>query len=88
MRFVEVTLGFPRFFLLIGPFGRLEHLICETLESIAVPSLVLSLGVRNVDAIQKAFKFTCPRLVLIVVLQLLHRIDGTICFPLLVVALG
>jgi hypothetical protein len=48
MRFGEVTLGFFKLFLLIG---CLEHLICETLESITVPGLVLSLGVGNADAI-------------------------------------
>jgi hypothetical protein len=48
MHFGEVTLGFFKLFLLIG---RLEHLICETLESITVPGLVLSLGVGNADAI-------------------------------------
>jgi hypothetical protein len=54
----EVALGILGLFLLIGPFGHLENLICETLESIAVPGLVLSLGVKNADAIQEAFKFT------------------------------
>jgi hypothetical protein len=42
----EVALGILRLFLLIGPFGRLENLICETLESVAIPGLVLSLGVK------------------------------------------
>jgi hypothetical protein len=45
MSFREVTLGFFELFLLIDPFGRLEHLICKTLESVAVPGLVHSLGV-------------------------------------------
>jgi hypothetical protein len=45
--FGEVTLGLFAIFLLIGPFGRHEHFICETLESIAVLGLVLSLGVEN-----------------------------------------
>jgi hypothetical protein len=49
--FREVTLGFFRLFLLIVPFGRLEHLIYETLESVVVPGLVLSLGVENTNAI-------------------------------------
>jgi hypothetical protein len=47
----EVTLRFFRLFLFIGPFGRLEHLICEILESVIVLGLVLSLGVKNTDAI-------------------------------------
>jgi hypothetical protein len=49
--FGEVTLGFFKLFLLINPFGHLEHLICETLKLVVVPGLVLSLVVENVDAI-------------------------------------
>jgi hypothetical protein len=64
--FREVTLRFFRLFLLIGPFGRLEHLIYETLESVVVPGLVLFLGVENTDAIHEAFKFTQPRPVLLI----------------------
>jgi hypothetical protein len=66
--FREVALGFFKLFLLIAPFGRLEHLICKILESIAVPGLVFFLGVENVDAIQETFKFTRPGLVLPVAL--------------------
>jgi hypothetical protein len=51
MIFGEVALGILRLFLLIGPFGHLEHLIDETLELVTVPGLVLSLGVENADAI-------------------------------------
>jgi hypothetical protein len=51
MSFGEVVLGLFGLFLLIDPFGRLEHLICETLESVTVPGLMLSLGVENADAI-------------------------------------
>jgi hypothetical protein len=51
MSFREVALGFLGLFLLISPLGCLEHLICKTLESVAVPDLVLSLGVENADAI-------------------------------------
>jgi hypothetical protein len=58
MSFGEVTLGLFGLFLLIGPFGRLEHLMCETLESVVASGLVLSLGVENTYAIQEAFKFT------------------------------
>jgi hypothetical protein len=50
-RFREVALGFFRHFLLIGRFGRLEHLIYETLESIVIPGFVLSLGMENTDMI-------------------------------------
>jgi hypothetical protein len=86
--FGEVTLRFFGLFLLIGPFGHLKYFICETLESVVVSVLVLFLGVENADAIQEAFKI--PRLgpVLLVVSRLFHRIDGTIHFPLLVLALG
>jgi hypothetical protein len=86
--FGEVALGFFGIFLLISPFGRLEYFICETLESIAVPSFVLSLGLENADAIQGAFKCTRPGPVLLVASWLFHHVDGMIRFPLLVVALG
>jgi hypothetical protein len=42
--FGEVALRFFRLFLLIIPLGRLEYFICETLESVTVLDLVLSLG--------------------------------------------
>jgi hypothetical protein len=58
MSFTEVALWFFELLLLISLFGLLEHLICETLESVAVPGLVLSLGMENANAIQEAFKFT------------------------------
>jgi hypothetical protein len=51
MNLRDVTLGFFRLLLLIGPIGRLEHLIYETLLSVIVPGLVLSLGVKNADVI-------------------------------------
>jgi hypothetical protein len=88
MSFGEVTLWFFGLFFLIGHFGRLEHLICETLESVTVSGLVLSLGVENVDVIHEALKFTQPRSVLLVASWLFHRVDETICFPLLIVTLG
>jgi hypothetical protein len=72
----------------LGPFGRLEHLIYETLESIVVSGLVLSLGVKNADAILEAFKFTRLGPVLLIASWPHHRIDGMVHFPLLVVALG
>jgi hypothetical protein len=46
----EVTLGILGLFLLISPFGCLENLICETLESVPVPGLVLFLVVENANA--------------------------------------
>jgi hypothetical protein len=50
MGFGEVIVGFLRLFLLIGTSGRLENLICKTLESVAVLDLVLSLGLEDADA--------------------------------------
>jgi hypothetical protein len=47
MSFREVTLW--------SRGGRLEHLICETLESVAILGLVLSLGMEDTNAIQEAF---------------------------------
>jgi hypothetical protein len=88
MRFGEITLGFFRLSHLISPFGCLEHLICETLESVLVPSFVHFLGAENADALLEAFKFTWPGPVLLVASQPFHRIDRMIHFPLLVVALG
>jgi hypothetical protein len=88
MSFGKVTLGLFRLFLLIGPFSRLEYFICKTLESVAVPGLVLFLGVEDVDVIQKAIKFTRPGPILLVASWSFHRINGMIYFTLLVMALG
>jgi hypothetical protein len=41
--FREVVLGFFELFLLIGSFSHLEYFIYETLESVIVPGLMLSL---------------------------------------------
>jgi hypothetical protein len=84
----EVALEILGLFLLISPLGRLENLICETLESVAVPGLLLSLGMKNADVILETFKFTRHGLVLLLVLWQFHRIDRTVSFPLFVVALG
>jgi hypothetical protein len=54
----EVALGILGLLLMIGRFGRLENLICKTLESVTVLGLVLSLGVKNTNVIQEAFEFT------------------------------
>jgi hypothetical protein len=86
--FRDVALRFFGLFLLIGPLGRLEHLICKTLEFVVVSGLVLSLGVENAGAIQEAFKFIMSRPVLLVASQPFHHVDGTIHFPLLIIALG
>jgi hypothetical protein len=86
--FGEVALRFFRLILLIGPFACLEYFIYETLESVTILGLVLSLGLENVDAIQETFKFIWPGPVLLVASRSFHLIDRTIRFPLLVVALG
>jgi hypothetical protein len=86
--FREITLWIIGLLLLIGLFGRLEHLIYETLDSVMVSGLVFSLGVENADPIQEAFKFAQPRPVLLVVTRLLYVVDGAILLPLLVMTLG
>jgi hypothetical protein len=53
MSFSKVALGFFRLFLLIKPFGHLEYFIYKTSESVAVPGLMLSLGMENIHAIRK-----------------------------------
>jgi hypothetical protein len=78
--FGVVALGILGLLLLIGHLGHLENLIYETLESVIVSGLVLSLGVKNANAIQEAFKFTRP--------YGDEAIDGTFHFSLLVMALG
>jgi hypothetical protein len=87
MSFGEVSLGLFRLFLLINPFGRVEHPIYKTLESVIVSGLVLSLRVENTDAIQEALKFTWSGSVLLVASRSLHHVDGMIHFSLLAVAL-
>jgi hypothetical protein len=87
MCFGEVTLGILGLLLMIGRFGRLENLICKTLESIAVSGLVLSLGVENANAIQEAYLFIRPGPVLMT-MRPLYRDDRTVQFFLLVMALG
>jgi hypothetical protein len=88
MNFGEVAIGFSGLFLLIVPFGHLEHLICETLESVIVLGLLLFLGVENANKIQEDFKFTRPEPLLLVASWPFHRVDRMIRFPLLVMALG
>jgi hypothetical protein len=68
------------------PFGRLGHIICETLKSATALSLGLSLGVEATNAIQEAFKFTQPGSVLLLVTWLLYIVHEAICLPLLIVA--
>jgi hypothetical protein len=85
---MKVTLWFFGLLLLIGLFGRLEKLICETLELVAVPGFVLSLGMENANVIQEALKFTRPGSVLLVPPQPLHIVHGVLRLPPLVMALG
>jgi hypothetical protein len=86
--FEDIVLWIVRLLLLIGLFGHLEHLICETLESVAVPDLVLSLRMENADPIQDTFKLTRPGLILLVPTRPLYVVQGVSHFPLLVMALG
>jgi predicted benzoate:H+ symporter BenE len=88
MSFEEVALELLGLLLLINQLDRLENLICKTLESIIVSGLVLSLGVKNANAIQEAFEFTWPGPVLLMAMRSFHRVDRTVRFSLLVVALG
>jgi hypothetical protein len=88
MSFGEVSLGLFGLFLLINPFGRVEHPIYETLESVIVSGLVLSLRVENTDAIQEALKFTWSGPVLLVATRTLHVGHRAVRFPLLVMTIG
>jgi hypothetical protein len=58
----EVTLGVNGLLLLIGQLRCLENLICKTLESVIISSLVLSLGMENANVIQDTFEFARPSL--------------------------
>jgi hypothetical protein len=84
----EVALGVLGLLLLMNRVGCLENLICKTLESVTVSGLVLSLGVKNANAIQEAFKFTGPGLVLLMTTMLFYHIDRMVQFSLLVMAHG
>jgi hypothetical protein len=84
----KVALQIIGLLLLIGRLGHFENLICKTLESVAVLDLMLSLRVENTNAIQEAFKFTRPTLVLLMTTRLFYRINRTVQLSLLVVALG
>jgi hypothetical protein len=68
--------------------GRLEHLIYETMKSVAIPGLVLSLGMENANVIQEAFKFTRPGPVLLVASWPLYVVHRALRLPFLVMALG
>jgi hypothetical protein len=84
----EVTIRILGILLLIGCLGRLENLIYKTLKSVAVSSLELSLGMKTTNAIQEAFEFTQPGLVLLMMTRPLYRVERTVQLSLLVVAHG
>jgi hypothetical protein len=73
-----VTLGILRLLLMISRFGRLENLIYKTLESIAVSGLVLSLGVKNTNAIQEAFEFTQLGPALLMMMRSFNCVNRTV----------
>jgi hypothetical protein len=84
----EVAHGILGFLLTIGWFGRLDNFIGETLESVAVLGLVLSLGVKKANVIQEAFEFTQPRPVLLMVMRPFNHVNRIVWLSLPVVALG
>jgi hypothetical protein len=86
--FREVALGILGLLLLIDRLGRLENLIYKTLESVAVSDLVLSLGVKNANAIEEAMEFDRPGPILLKTMRSFHRIDRMVHFSHLVMALG
>jgi hypothetical protein len=88
VRLREVALGILGLPLMIGRFGRLENLICKIFESVTVSGLVLSLGVKNTNAIQEAFEFTQPGPVLLMMTRPFNRVNKMVRLSLLVMALG
>jgi hypothetical protein len=84
----RVALGVLGLLLLMDRVGCLENLICKTLESVTITGLVLSLGVKNANAIREAFKFARPGLVLLMMMMLFYRVDRMVRFSLLVMAHG
>jgi hypothetical protein len=86
--FGEVALWILRLLLLLSQLGHLENLICKTLESVAFLGLVLCLGVENANAVQEAFKFIRPGLILLMTLRSFNHVDRTVRLSLLVMAHG
>jgi hypothetical protein len=84
----EVTLGIVGLLFLISRLGCLENLIYKTLDSVAISGLVLSLRVENANAMQKAFAFARPELVLLMTMRPFYCVDSTVWLSLLVMALG
>jgi hypothetical protein len=76
--FCEISFWVFQLLLLIDLFGRLEDLICKALQSVVVPSLVLSLEVENKDPVQEIFKLPQPGPVLLVAMWPLYIYHGVI----------
>jgi hypothetical protein len=88
MRLGEVAHGILGLLLIIGRFGCLDHVICETLESVAVLGLVLSLAVKNANAIQEAFELTRSGPVLLMMTRPFNYANRTIWLSIHVVDFG
>jgi hypothetical protein len=85
--FVEVAFWVFRLLFVFSHFGRLEDLIYKTLQSVAVPGLVLPLGVEDADPVQETFKPSESGPILLVPVWPLHICHGVILVPLLVITL-
>jgi hypothetical protein len=83
----EINFWIFRLLLLIGPFGRLEDFNCETLESVIVLGLMLSLGVENADLTQETVKLSRHGPIFFVTTRPLYVGHGEVCLPLLVMTL-
>jgi hypothetical protein len=84
----EVALWVFCLFLLLSLLGRFEVLVHETLQHVAIPSLVFSSRVENVDSIEETFVLTRSGPVLgLVTMWPLHIGNGTVMVPFLVMGL-
>jgi uncharacterized membrane protein len=88
MSFGEVTHGFFGLFLLISPFGRLEHLIYEILEWVTVPGLMLFPRGGKCKCDTGSLEIHPTWASILVASHLFHRVDGMIRFPILIMSLG
>jgi hypothetical protein len=87
--FEEVTLRFCGLLVLFSLLGRFENLVCKTLQSITVTSLVFPLRVEDVDSVKEIFELTWPGPVLgSTAPRLLHIGHRAVRLPFLVVAFG
>jgi hypothetical protein len=88
MRHWEVVLLVVRLLFLIALLSRLENFVSEALQPVALPSLMLSLGVENAYSIQEPIVLTQSRPVLGPgVAQPLHIGHRAIRLPLFVIRL-